>query len=61
VILEVVPVWDKTLGKEIFEAHAVHVWGQNVLGNTKDGRIEKAGPDSEKSAELKAKLLRSVK
>jgi len=61
VILEVVPVWDKALGRQIFEAHAVHVWGQSVFGNTKDGRIEKAPYDSEHSAEIRAKLLRSVK
>jgi len=61
VILEVVPVWDKTLGKQVLEAYAVHVWGQSVLANTRDGRIEKTPADSEKSAQLKSKLLRSVK
>jgi len=61
VILQVVPVWDKKMGKQAFEAHAVHVWGQSVLANTMDGKIERTPTELEQSAQLKAKLLRSVK
>jgi len=61
VILEVVPVWDKKMGKQAFDAHAVHVWGQSVLANTRDGNIERTRTESEPSAQLKAKLLRSVR
>jgi len=61
VILEVVPVWDKDRGVETFQAHAVHVWGRNLLIGAKDGKVEKAPPDSEQAAALKAKLLNSVR
>lgn len=61
VILEVVPVWDKDRGIETFQVYAIHVWGRNLLTNTKDGRVEKAPPDAEHVARTKAKLLNSVR
>jgi hypothetical protein len=61
VILEVVPVWDKERGIETFQAYALHVWGRNLLMNTKDGKVEKAPQDSDNAAKTKAKLLNSVR
>lgn len=61
VILEVVPIWDKDRGIETFQAYAIHVWGRSLLMNTKDGKVEKAPPDSEHAVKTKAKLLNSVR
>jgi hypothetical protein len=61
IVLEVVPVWDKDKGADAFQVYAVHVWGQSLLARTKDGKVEKAPPDSEEAARVKARLLRSVK
>jgi len=61
VILEVVPIWDKDRQVEAFQAHAVHVWGRNLISRTKEGKVENAPPDSEEAARLRAKLLRSVR
>jgi hypothetical protein len=61
VVLEVVPVWDKDRGAETFKAYAVHIWGRNLISTTKNGKVEKAAPDSEETARLRAKLLRSVR
>jgi hypothetical protein len=61
VILEMVPQWDKARAQETFQAYALHVWGQGILRNTAEGKVEKAPPDSEVSAMVRSKLLNSVK
>jgi hypothetical protein len=61
VILEVTPSWDLKSQKERFSAHAVHVWGREILTNSGDGKVREIPPDSEESERIRAKLLRSVK
>ena len=61
VILQVVPLWDSTTGREAFEAYAVHVLGRKVSMVRKDGTIVQAPVESDEVSGIRAKLVRSVK
>ncbi len=61
VILEVTPQWDQKSQTEKFRAYAVHVWGRDLFVNSGDGKIREMPLDSEESARIRSKLLRSVR
>ena len=61
VILEITPLWDQKSQREKFNAYAVHVWGRDLFANAGDGKIREMPSDSEESARIRSKLLRSVK
>jgi hypothetical protein len=60
-ILQVVPYWDEASRREAFRAYALHVWGNDLLAGSEDGRIASAPHDSEKAAKIRARLVNSVK
>jgi hypothetical protein len=60
VVLQVIPVYDKEVGREAYRAYAVHVWGRTVAHRDKKGRVDQAPPDSKDLARMREKLIRSV-
>lgn len=61
VILQVVPYWDEVSRRKAFKAYALHVWGNDLLTGSEDGRIAPSSHDPEKAARIRSRLVNSVK
>ncbi len=61
VILYVNPMWDKDLGRESFQAYAIHTWGNEPVEAVINGQMKKFPPDSEEFVRIRSKLLNSAK
>lgn len=61
VILEVIPDWDKEAGREVFRAHAVHIWGSKVVVSDNSGEVRESPVGKQDAARLRERLLNSVR
>ena len=62
VIIQVKPDSEKAETKSAsFKVYAVHVWGNTVAINSKDGNAARLPQDSKETAKLRSKLLNAVK
>ena len=60
VILAVEPRWDKAKNREVLDAYALHVLGNNLLTGTEDGKVKRVTDKSPVFDKLRKKLMRSV-
>jgi len=61
VIVLVEPHWDKKLKRETFQAYALHVWGQDLIAATQEGKVVQVPETSEVSPSVRSKLINSTK